>query len=51
MTFTFGTVQSHCKNEHNQINWNEITQDMRKSDSILLLASNHVMYLKFRSKQ
>ena len=51
MTFTIGTVQSHCKNEHNQIKWNEITQGMCKCDSILLLASNHVMHLKFRSKQ
>ena len=28
-----GTIQSHCKSEHNPVKWNKITRDMCKPDS------------------
>ena len=34
MTFIIGTFQSPCKSEHDRVNWNKITRDMYKSDSI-----------------
>ena len=34
MTFITGICQFHCKNEHKQVKWKEIKQDMFKSDSI-----------------
>ena len=44
MAFIIDTFQFNCKSEHKQVKWNEIKEDMCKSDSVFPYL-NGVRYL------
>ena len=44
MTFIIGIIQFHCKNEPKQLKWNEIKEDMCKSDSTFPYLQNSTLF-------